>query len=95
MTTHDLKNRLSDKDYELAAVMNREYESIDNYDQYVKQKTLYIYSMNFLIGAAIVGGFLLIYELKSKHRFTSMDFIFPKIRLPSNKTFYDTTHDTE
>ncbi len=78
LTTHDNGNKVSYKDYEVAAFMTTVYE--DQTYKYDKTKMCYLKYLT-AFGLLISGTYLSlwIYDLKSRHGITSDDFVFSRI----------------
>jgi hypothetical protein len=78
LSTHDHGNNVTLKDWELAAYFTQIYEEGSfKYDKTKMCYLKYLTGLGLLVGSIYIA--LWIYNLKTKYRFTSENFIFSKI----------------
>jgi hypothetical protein len=86
LTSHFKGNNLSPKDYELAAIMNRIYEENISVNINKTFHKYFVVALSFGFVGSILAFVISLRNLK-KRRFTSMDFVLPKVELSSNEYF--------
>jgi hypothetical protein len=82
LTSHFLGNKVSNKDWELAAFMSQFYDNRNTYDRVTLSYMRWLVGLSVLLGSYWLFKF---YErVKLHHRFTSDDFIFQRVDTKRN-----------
>jgi hypothetical protein len=82
LTTHYIGNKVSDKDWELAAFMSQYYNERNTMDDRTMKLMRWAVALGLLSGSYML--FKWYEQVKLHHRFTSMDFIFQRVDTKKN-----------